>query len=155
MDIKTYELVIDRDTKHNGLRMKESFTYKGESLSAPSEIAGMMMELFHLDEMADEFAYMIAFNGRMKVLGVFEIGHGTGNACLLDARGIFMRAVYTGASYVVLVHSHPSGDTSPSRQDKEITTKICDAGELMGIPLMDHIIVGSRGFMSFHQEGLL
>ena len=45
--------------------------------------------------------------------------------------------------------------TSPSRQDREITVKIHDAGELMGIPLMDHIIVGSKGYMSFHEEGLL
>ena len=66
-----------------------------------------------------------------------------------------MRAVYTGASYVVLVHSHPSGDTTPSRQDREMTTKIHDAGELIGIPLMDHIIVGGKGYMSFHEAGLL
>ena len=105
--------------------------------------------------MADEFAYLIAFNGKMKVLGAFEIGHGTGNACLLDARGIFMRAVYTGASCVVLVHTHPSGDTTPSRQDSELTVKIHDAGELIGIPLIDHIIVGGKGYMSFHEMGLL
>ena len=155
MNINTYELVLDNDTKHGSLRLKESVPYKGEYLSEPSEVAEMIKEIFHADEMADEFAYMIAFNNRMKVLGVFEIGHGTGNACFLDARGIFMRAVYTGASYVVLVHSHPSGDTTPSRQDREMTTKIHDAGELIGIPLMDHIIVGSMGYMSFHETGLL
>lgn len=155
MKINTYELVLDNDTKYGCLRLKESVPYKGEYLSEPSKIAEMVKEIFHVDEMADEFAYLIAFNNRMKVLGVFEIGHGTGNACLLDARGIFMRAVYTGASYVVLVHSHPSGDTSPSRQDREITEKIHNAGELIGIPLMDHIIVGSKGYMSFHEKGPL
>ena len=155
MNINTYELVLDNDTKHGSLRLKESVPYKGEYLSEPSEVAEMIKEIFHADEMADEFAYMIAFNNRMKVLGVFEIGHGTGNACFLNARGIFMRAVYTGASYVVLVHSHPSGDTTPSRRDREMTTKIHDAGELIGIPLMDHIIVGSMGYMSFHETGLL
>ena len=143
MKINTYELVLDNDTKYGCLRLKESVPYKGEYLSEPSKIAEMVKEIFHVDEMADEFAYLIAFNNRMKVLGVF------------DARGIFMRAVYTGASYVVLVHSHPSGDTSPSRQDREITEKIHNAGELIGIPLMDHIIVGSKGYMSFHEKGLL
>lgn len=155
MKINTYELALDNDTKHGCLRLKESVPYKGEYLSEPSKIAEMVKEIFHVDEMADEFDYLIAFNNRMKVLGVFEIGHGTGNACLLDARGIFMGAVYTGASYVVLVHSHPSGDTSPSRQDREITEKIHNAGELIGIPLMDHIIVVSKGYMSFHEKGLL
>lgn len=112
----------------------------------------MIREVFHTDEMADEFAYIIAFNSRMKVLGVFEIGHGTGNARLLDARGIYMRAIYTGASYVVLVHSHPP---LPSRQDREITEKIRGAGELIGIPLVDHVIVGGMVYMSFHEKGLL
>ena len=88
MKINTYELVLDNDTKHGCLRLKESVPYKGEYLSEPSKIAEMVKEIFHVDEMADEFAYLIAFNNRMKVLGVFEIGHGTGNACLLDARGI-------------------------------------------------------------------
>lgn len=155
MNINIYDLVLDNETKHCSLRLKESLPYKGEYLSEPLQIAEMVKELFHVDEMADEFAYLIAFNGRMKVLGVFEIGHGTGNACLLDARGIFMRAVYTGASCVVLIHTHPSGNTVPSRQDSELTVKIRDAGELMGIPLFDHIIVSSMGFTSFHNLGLL
>lgn len=133
MNINTYDLVLDNETKHCSLRLKESLPYKGEYRSEPLQIVEMVKELFRVDEMADEFAYLIAFNGRMKVLGVFEIGHGTGNACLLDARGIFMRAVYTGASCVVLVHTHPSGDTTPSRQDSELTAKIRDAGELIGI----------------------
>lgn len=155
MNINTYELVLDNDTKHCSLRLKESLPYKRENLCEPSQVAEMIREVFHTDEMADEFAYIIAFNGRMKALGVFEIGHGTGTACLLDARGIYMRAVYVGATYVALVHSHPSGDPSPSCKDREITVKIRDAGELMGIPLVDHIIVCSTGYMSFHEKGLL
>lgn len=155
MNINTYELILDDSTKHGALRLKESLPYKRECLSEPSQVAEMIREVFHTDEMADEFAYIIAFNSRMKVLGVFEIGHGTGNACLLDARGIYMRAIYTGASYVVLVHTHPSGDPLPSRQDREITEKIRDAGELIGIPLEDHVIVGGMGYMSFHEKGLL
>ena len=55
MNINTYELVLDNDTKHCSLRLKESLPYKGEYLSEPSKIAEMMKEIFHIDEMADEF----------------------------------------------------------------------------------------------------
>lgn len=62
MNINTYELVLDDSTKHGALRLKESLPYKREYLSEPSQVAEMIREVFHTDEMADEFAYIIIYN---------------------------------------------------------------------------------------------
>ena len=155
MDIRTYEMVIDTETKQSSLVVKESFAYGEECFCAPLSIATLMKEVFRLHEMADEYVYMLAFNYKMTLLGVFEISHGTGNASLLDARGVFMRALYVGASQIVLIHNHPSGKVEASNQDLHISKRIKEVGELMGIALSDHIIVGSSGYLSFHESGLM
>lgn len=155
MDIRTYEMVIDTETKQSSLVVKESFAYGEECFRAPLSIATLMKEVFRLHEMADEYVYMLAFNYKMTLLGVFEISHGTGNASLLDARGVFMRALYVGASQIVLVHNHPSGVVDASTQDICISERMKEAGKLMGIPLSDHIIVGSDDYLSFHEKELL
>lgn len=155
MNIKTYEMIIDTKTKQSSLVVKENFAYGEECFQAPISIATLMKEIFRLHEMADEFVYMLAFNYKMSLLGIFEISHGTGNASLLDARGVFMRALYVGASQIVLVHNHPSGKVEASNQDLYISKRIKDAGELMGIPLSDHIIIGSDGYLSIHESELI
>ena len=63
-----------------------------------------------------------------------------------------MRAVYAGAQSIIMVHNHPSGEVEPSRDDEMIDRRIKDAGELMGIPLIDNIIIGSNSFYSFRSS---
>lgn len=155
MNINTYNLILNEETRHTSLQLKESFSYQRETFGSAQYIHSMMVDLFQLDKLADEFVYLIAFNTKMRVLGLFEISHGTANASLLDARGVFMRAVYTGASHIVLVHNHPSGDATPSRDDTLISKRMKEAGELMGILLEDHIIIGSNCYFSFHEQGML
>lgn len=155
MNINTYNLILDEETRHTSLQLKESFSYQRETFGSPQYIHSMMVEIFQLDKLADEFVYLIAFNTKMRMLGIFEVSHGTANASLVDARGVFLRAVYTGASYIMLVHNHPSGDITPSREDMLISKRMKEAGELMGILLADHIIIGSNGYFSFHEQELL
>lgn len=85
---------------------------------------------------------MGAFNNRMKLLGMFEVSHGLCDASLLDARGVYMRALQIGASNIVVIHNHPSGIPLPSRDDFNVCQRIRDAGELLGIPLADFIVIG-------------
>ena len=98
---------------------------------------------------------MLAFNVKMWLLGIFEISHGTGNASLLDARGVFVRALQIGANNVILVHNHPSGNASPSRDDLAISRRIKEAGNIIGIPLIDHVIIGGCEHVSLHEKELL
>ena len=155
MNINTYELYLDEETRHCTIREKESHVYKEETYQQPMAVSRMMEELFSLTERADEYLYLLAFNTKMRLLGIFEVGHGTGNACLADPRGIYIRAVCIGASNIILVHNHPSGCTKPSMEDMRLTTLVKDAGELLGIHLLDHIIVGSEGCASLHEMGMV
>lgn len=154
MEVNTYELVLNEETKHTNLRVKESFTYKDEKVNTPERINDMMRELFHLEQFADEYMYLIAFNIKMKVLGIFEISHGIGNASLVDARGVFMRALQIGANSIILVHNHPSGETTPSRPDIKVCNRMMKAGELLEIELLDFMIIGTN-FFSFKENKML
>lgn len=155
MQINTYELILDTETKHSSLQLKEALSYPGDTMYTPLAIFTMMVELFHLERMADEYVYLIAFNNKMKVLGLFQVSNGIGNASLIDPRGIFMRAVYIGASNLILVHNHPSGVTTPSKEDISVHKRLKEAGELMGIPIVDHVIIGSDGYLSFKEQEIL
>ena len=105
--------------------------------------------------MADEYVYLVAFDNKMKLMGIFEVSHGIGNASLLDPRGVYMRALQIGASHIMLIHNHPSGMPLPSREDFGVCEKMKQAGELMGIPLADFIVIGCKDFVSFQEKELL
>ena len=93
------------------------------------------------------------------MLGIFEVGHGTVNACLLHTREIMIRNVLCGASAFIVVHNHPSGELSVSKDDISTTEQLKKAGELMEIPLLDHIIIGREDeketYYSLKEHGLL
>lgn len=155
MKINTYNLIVDKYTRHTRLQVKESYFYAQNEFTSSEAIVMLMKELFQLQKQADEYVYMLAFNVKMWLLGIFEISHGTGNASLLDARGVFVRALQIGANNVILVHNHPSGNASPSRDDLAISRRIKEAGNIIGIPLIDHVIIGGCEHVSLHEKELL
>jgi DNA repair protein RadC len=80
---------------------------------------------------------------------------GTLDTSLVHPREVFQPAVERTAAALVVVHNHPSGELHPSREDVELTQRLAEAGRIMGIELLDHLIVGSRGFVSLKEKGLL
>ena len=83
------------------------------------------------------------------------ISIGINNATLMSAREIFIRALKEEAAYIMILHNHPSGDPTPSKQDLLVTNKIKEVSVLVDIPLIDHIIIGDNRYISFKQKGLL
>lgn len=155
MNIKIYNLILDTETKHSSLQVKESYEYANDYFASAVSVYSLMTEVFHMQKQADEYVYMLAFNNRMKLLGVFEVSHGIGNASLLDARGVFIRALQIGASNIMLVHNHPSGIPLPSREEFNICRRMVSAGKLLGVPVLDFIVIGSDDFVSFLEKELL
>ena len=86
-----------------------------------------------------------------KPLGVFEISHGTINQSICNPRDIFIKALLCGAAGIILAHNHPSGDVAPSKNDMEIYKRVKEAGQLLGIGLLDNIIIGN-GYYSFTEN---
>lgn len=151
MRITEYRTKINKETGLNELVKERARNYNGEEkLSCPQAIFKMMKALYYLDERAEEYMYMLALDTKCKPIGIFEIGHGTVNTCLAPVRELYIRALLIGAVNIVLIHNHPSGDTSPSKEDLTVTKRVKEAGDLIGIKLLDHIIIGDS-YTSFKE----
>lgn len=153
MRITKYRTELD-ENKHNILIKESATNYCTDNFTDPRTISNMLNECFGLNRLAEEHAYLIALSTKCKPLGVFEVSHGTVNLSIINPREIFIRLLLVGASSFVLVHNHPSGDCTPSEDDIRSTRRIKKCTDIMGIPLIDHIIVGD-GYNSFYQNGLL
>ena len=102
-----------------------------------------------------ETAMMLALDTKNKVIGIFEISSGSLNASIIHPRDVFQRAILCNAASVILVHNHPSGDPTPSPEDIALTKKLVEAGRVMDISVLDHVIVGEGSFVSLKERGEL
>lgn len=119
----------------------------------PESISRMMREIYKLDMLAEEFVYLLAISGK-RIIGVFEISHGSVDMATFSAKNIFTRLLLLNCSRFVLVHSHPSGNTSPSKEDIQLTKSVWQAGKLLNCELQDHIIIGD-GYYSFYENDVM
>jgi DNA repair protein RadC len=87
------------------------------------------------------------------VLRSEPVSRGTLTASLVHPREVFRPAIREAAAALLLVHNHPSGDPAPSREDREITARLVQAGDLLGIPVLDHVVVAEGGYRSLREEG--
>jgi DNA repair protein RadC len=109
----------------------------------------------HIRDKAKEHFKLILLNTRNKIIRISTISIGTLNASLVHPREVFKEALIHNASSVILAHNHPSGETEPSEEDRGITKRLRDAGKIMGIEVLDHIIVTRNGYISFKEQGLI
>ena len=92
---------------------------------------------------------------RNKVIGIHTISIGSLNASVVHPRETFKAAIVLGAAAIIVCHNHPSGDPTPSQEDRALTTRLKQVGDLLGIPLLDHVILGEpTQFFSFKQQAL-
>lgn len=108
-----------------------------------------------IQDKAKEHFKLILLNTRNKIIGISTVSIGTLNTSLVHPREIFKEAIIHNAASVVLAHNHPSGDTEPSENDLTITKRLVEAGKILGIEVLDHIIVTKNSFFSFKEKGLL
>lgn len=141
MRITTYATRMNKDNLTVLVKEKAVNYSECESLNSPKKITKMMCDVFKLHLCAEEYVYLLALNSKCRLLGVFEVAHGTVDGCMLNTRELMMRNLLCGASSFVVVHNHPSGVLELSRNDVETTKQICSASELMGITMLDHIVI--------------
>lgn len=125
---------------------------KPSKISSPSDIAP------HLDHFAfndTESFIVVTLNGAHEVIKVREISKGILNRAIIHPREVFRPALLDNCASIVVAHNHPSGNLQPSKEDKDITFRLKEAGELLGIEVLDHIIIGSTGYYSFLEDGEL
>lgn len=153
MKIHLFNLQLSKRYRHPQLVREQSFDYiNGTVFDRPKEIYKLAVNVFHMDILAEEYVYIFCMDTKMRrIQGVFQLSHGTVNFSIASPREALIRVLLCGASNIVLVHNHPSGDVSPSQQDISLTRKMWNACNLLEIPLADHIIVG-REYFSFREN---
>lgn len=122
----------------------------------PKKLTKMLCELFYADRATEERMYLLCMNAKCQLVGVFHLAHGAVNQCATSMREVFMKALLTGCSSIVVAHNHPSGIPDPSSSDTTITKQLIQAGTIMSIPLLDHLIIGNEGrYFSYKESGML
>lgn len=125
----------------------------GFPIRSPKDAADYYMEdLRHKEQ---EESILVMMDGKNNFLGDMRLSTGTVNASLVSTREIFKTAVRQNAVYIILIHNHPSGDPTPSSNDISVTKKICEAGKLMDIELIDHLIIGDKRYISLKEKGYI
>lgn len=133
-------------------RLSKAEAHKRLNFSAPETIAQYYMEdMRHRNR---EVMKLLFLNTKSRFLGENDISVGTVNTALVSPREIFLEALKKNAVSVILLHNHPSGDPTPSRDDILVTKRVLEAGEIIGIELLDHIIIGDNCFISLREKGL-
>lgn len=155
MIINEYEL-LTKDDGTSGLIISSQYeiTRSNAKLDTSDEVYTFMEEIYALSKKAEENLYVVAANNKCRVLGVFFIARGTVNMCPVSPREVLIRALLLGATSIIMVHNHPSGETEPSLADISITERFGKACCLIGLNLLDHIIIG-RSFTSLKQLGYI
>lgn len=133
-------------------RIAQTTAKKGLQFTKPWSIAEYYMERLRHKEQEELICMML--DTKNHLLGEEMIFKGTVNASLVSPREVFLAAISYHAVGILLVHNHPSGDPAPSQADLDFTQRILEAGELLGIPLLDHIIIGDCRYLSFRQQGI-
>ena len=134
-------------------RLAKASAKEGLIFTLPSSIAEYYME--EMRHRKQEHMKLLMLNSKSKLLGESDISKGTVNASLISPRELFIEALNKQAVSIILLHNHPSGDPTPSKTDFLLTRRVKEAGDLIGIELLDHIIIGDNCYVSFAEEELM
>lgn len=122
-------------------------------VNSPDKVLQVARDFLRMHEDSEEYAYMLCLNTKCVLTSVFQISHGTVNGAMMGAREIFQKALLANAVSIIVMHNHPSGDCTPSMEDVKVTERLVKAGELIGIQLLDHVIVGGDSYYSLKANG--
>ncbi|MGQ9657992.1 MAG: RadC family protein [Fimbriimonadales bacterium] len=136
-----------------GRRVALSQFYERPQIRSPQDV----YELMHLQFIAEKREHFLAvlLDTKNRVLRIETISIGTLDSSLVHPREVYRAAVREGAACWIAVHNHPSGDPTPSPEDIAITKRLKEAGELLGIVLLDHLIIGDGNYTSLRERGYL
>lgn len=136
------------------LTRRRYVTKEPKPIRGPEDVATLPSVRRLKSEKREHFVVLL-LNARHEVEAIETISIGSLNASIVHPREVFLPAVKASAASLVLVHNHPSGDPEPSEEDLTITRRLVEAGELLGIGVLDHVIIAARGVVSFRSRQLL
>lgn len=141
------KVVLEKDLSTNYPEMDNR-------MNSPETVMKLAKGFLHMHELPEEYMYMLCLNTKLKLNGIFEVSHGNVNSSVVGTREVFQKALLGNAVSIILIHNHPSGDCTPSIQDIEVTKRLVEAGKIIGIDVLDHIIIG-KNYCSLKEKGYL
>ena len=132
---------------------ESSFLYQTRQILSPSDANEMIKE--QLEGLDREQFIIACLNTKNEPTNISVVSVGTLNKAIVHPREVFKTAILSNASSIMAFHNHPSGDTTPSQHDIELTQRLYEAGNLLGIKLVDHLIIGDGTFTSLKEQGYL
>ena len=124
-----------------------------KTIRSPEDVNIFARSFLHLHEQSEEYLYMICMNVKNIITSVFELSHGNVNSSIVGIREMFQKALLANAVSIIVMHNHPSGDPKPSREDIEVTKRMVEAGRIIGVDVLDHIIIGDKTYTSIKEKG--
>ena len=145
MEYAKYECILKRSMVREDVE-----AYKVNT----SDVAAEFLRKFtDLESFPEEHMYALYMNHRHNIIGYTEVSLGGRSCAYVELSAIFRNAILLCADGVILAHNHPSGDPTPSEEDRNLTERVYKAGEIIGIRLVDHLIIGDRCHYSFLEAG--
>ncbi len=125
-----------------------------KKIQSPNDIFNIAQNVIRCNEYAEENLWLITLDTKNNITGIFTVSTGSLNSSIAHPREIFKRAVLQNAASIIICHNHPSGDPAPSQEDINTTKRIYDAGKILGIELLDHVIIGDNKYTSLKEKGV-
>ncbi len=122
-------------------------------ISAPAEVVDVVKD--HMKLLDREHFIVFNLNIKNRIISTDTVAIGSLNSAIVHPREIFKQAIKLGAASIIACHNHPSGFSEPSLEDIEITKRIANAGEIVGIQLLDHLVIGDGSYVSMREKGII
>jgi len=122
-------------------------------INSPKDLADLLMG--EMNELTQEVLKVVLLSTKNMIIGTKDVFKGSLNTSIVHPREIFKQAINKNSASIIICHNHPSGDPTPSKEDINITLRIKECGDIIGIKLVDHIIIGNNKFVSLKERGLI
>ena len=146
INIFTVELI-----KENG----KLYDLEDAIVKSPDHAYDIIEKVFNLSAKPKEYFGMLSLSTKNKVMGAHIIHIGSVNASIVSARDVFQQALLNNATSIIVFHNHPSGNTNPSPEDIDVTKRLVNAGDVLGITVVDHLIIGHNEYLSLKTKGYM
>ena len=141
ISVKSLKLVNEKNVK-----------YDFQKITTPKNIYDVMQKI-GATQKAQEYMYILCLDIKNCINCIANVGIGSINTAIADKRTMFQYMYLTNSTKMILVHNHPSGNVEPSKADKILTSQLLEIGNLHGIPIIDHLIIGKDKYYSFFENG--
>ncbi|MDO5707416.1 MAG: DNA repair protein RadC [Andreesenia angusta] len=134
-------------------RRANSARFKKMKITNPTDLSD-----YFINEMAylkREYFNIVMLDNKNFIIEIHTVSIGSLNSTIVHPREVYKNAIRRSSASIILVHNHPSGDTNPSKEDIAITERLVECGNILGIKVLDHIIVGENGYFSFKEQNLI